>query len=365
MAKTLTTSWQNIASWSTYDSGYGLFFYVDARYTSQSISNNTTTVETRLTCVHNTGATYSLDYHTFECTYAPTVNYHGRWTYESETITSGSSTVSHNSDGTKSVWIQGRVYDSAWGWNAYFGDSVILPTIPRYATCNQSLSSKTLDEISMNWSSDSTCDYVWYSLNNGSWTAVGSVNASSGSYTISGLSPNTAYSIKTRVRRKDSQLTTDSSALSVTTYNYAILLTAPDFNDEDNPTVTYSNDMGDNLTSLQICIASSDTQTIYVPYRDISKTGTSYTFNLTESERDTLLDACVNDTMRVKYVLKTNYNSNNNYSALEKTFTSTGGKVRLNVNGVWKKGTPYINVNGTWKKGKAYLNVGGTWKKGK
>ena len=38
--------------------------------------------------------------------------------------------------------------------------------------------------------------------------------------------------------------------------------------------------------------------------------------------------------------------------------------IRINVNGTWKAGTPYINVNGTWKKGTAYINVNGTWKKG-
>ncbi len=38
--------------------------------------------------------------------------------------------------------------------------------------------------------------------------------------------------------------------------------------------------------------------------------------------------------------------------------------IRINVNGTWKTGTPYVNVNGTWKKGTAYINVNGTWKKG-
>ena len=130
MAKTLTTSWQNIASYTVYPSGYTLTFYVDARYTSQSIANNTTTIETRLRSVAS-GSPWSSDYHTFECSYANTVSNHARWTYGTETITSGGDTIQHNNDGTKSVWIQGRVYDSAWGWNQYFGDTCILPTIAR------------------------------------------------------------------------------------------------------------------------------------------------------------------------------------------------------------------------------------------
>lgn len=38
--------------------------------------------------------------------------------------------------------------------------------------------------------------------------------------------------------------------------------------------------------------------------------------------------------------------------------------LRLGVNGVWKKATPYLGVNGVWKKCKAYLGVNNSWKKG-
>ena len=90
-----------------------------------------------------------------------------------------------------------------------------------YKVPTQSLSSKTETSITMAWSIDSTADYIWYSKDNGSnWTAVGSVNATSGSYTISGLTANTAYNIKTRVRRKAPQTTYDTAASSQTTYNY-------------------------------------------------------------------------------------------------------------------------------------------------
>ena len=90
-----------------------------------------------------------------------------------------------------------------------------------YKAPTQSLSSKTETSITMNWNIDSTADYIWYSKDNGNnWTAVGSVNATSGSYTISGLTANTAYNIKTRVRRKASQTTYDTAASSQTTYNY-------------------------------------------------------------------------------------------------------------------------------------------------
>lgn len=151
-------------------------------------------------------------------------------TYNSYTVLfSKTLTITHNANGAKSInvtaYINHATFDS--GTNGF---SVALTTIPRYATANQSLASKTETSIQINWSSDSTIDYVWYSINNGStWTALDSVNASSGSYTISGLTANTTYNIKTRVRRKDSQLTTDSSALSVATYNYPYANSMPNF----------------------------------------------------------------------------------------------------------------------------------------
>lgn len=121
--------------------------------------------------------------------------------------------VNHNADGTATFTWQG----SGAGLNTAVS-TYTLPTIPRYATCSQSLSAKSEDVIKMSWSSDSTIDYVWYSKDGGSnWVGVGNPNATSGSYTISGLSPSTSYNIKTRVRRADSQLTTDSSALTVST----------------------------------------------------------------------------------------------------------------------------------------------------
>ena len=90
-----------------------------------------------------------------------------------------------------------------------------------YKVPSQSLKSKTETSITMNWSCDSTANYIWYSKDNGAnWTAVGSVNATSGSYTISGLSANTSYNIKTRVRRSATNTTYDTTASSQTTYNY-------------------------------------------------------------------------------------------------------------------------------------------------
>ena len=153
--------------------------------------------------------------------------------------------VAHNADGSKSITISGSCTGpsgtSMSGYTASGSGTAVLDKIPRYATVTQSNTEKTETTITIRWTSDSTIDYVWYKIGSGSWTAVGSTNASSGTYTISGRAANTAYTIYTRVRRKDSQLTTDSSALSVTTYAYPYCTTAPNFVIGNSVTLSFYN----------------------------------------------------------------------------------------------------------------------------
>ena len=96
---------------------------------------------------------------------------------------------------------------------------------------------------------------------------------------------------------------------------------APNFNDESNPTITYSNPAGNSVSSLQACISLTGA-IANVPYRDISKTGTSYTFNLTETERNTLRNSIPNATSRnVTFFVKTVIAGTTYYSTLVRTFS--------------------------------------------
>jgi hypothetical protein len=95
---------------------------------------------------------------------------------------------------------------------------------------------------------------------------------------------------------------------------------APNFNDEENPTITYSNPAGNAVNSLEACI--SWTGNADIAYRDISKTGSSYTFNLTEAERKKLRQAAASsNTLSVKFFVTTTIGDNTYYSALTKTLT--------------------------------------------
>lgn len=110
-----------------------------------------------------------------------------------------------------------------------------------------------------------------------------------------------------------------------------------DFNDEGNPTITYQNSAGTAVESLQACISLTGSNPD-VAYRDISKTGTSYTFELTEAERNTLRSATPNsNTLTVYFYVKTVIAGNTYYSNKSATMsivnanpTITGASYRDN-----------------------------------
>lgn len=120
---------------------------------------------------------------------------------------------------------------------------------------------------------------------------------------------------------------TGSGSWSLPTIARAATITsAPNFNDTANPTIQYSNPAGNNVTTLQACIASTDAQTIYVPYRDISKTGSSYTFNLTDAERNALRAATPNsNTLNLKFYILTVIGGTTLYNSVQKTMTIVDG----------------------------------------
>lgn len=134
-------------------------------------------------------------------------------------------------------------------------------------------------------------------------------------------SKNVAMSISAALY-STSQNCTGSKTFTLNKINrYAAITDAPDFNDTDNPTITYNNYAGELVDTLQACI-SLDGSTDNIAYRDINKLGESYTFELTDSERETLLNATPNsNTLPVYFIIKTVISGNTFYSTLQKTMT--------------------------------------------
>lgn len=102
----------------------------------------------------------------------------------------------------------------------------------------------------------------------------------------------------------------------------ASILTAPNFNDEENPTVTYSNPAGNSVTSLEICMSADDGVSVLIGYKTLTKTSSSYTFSLTSTERGYLRSACAtSNSCIISFIIRTYIGGSYYYSKLNKTLS--------------------------------------------
>lgn len=141
---------------------------------------------------------------------------------------------------------------------------------------------------------------------------------------------------------------------------HASITAAPNFNDEENPTINYSNPAGNAITKLRACIANSDGTVVYVPYRDIPKDGSSYTFELTEKEREALRNSTLtSNTQTVKFYVYSVINGIGNSSTLDKTLTIINAMPELTVSAKDTGGysVPLTGNENKIIKGFNYVNV--------
>lgn len=152
-----------------------------------------------------------------------------------------------------------------------------------YSIPTQSLKSKTETSITMNWNIDSTANHIWYTTNGNSssptWVDAGNVNATSGSYTITGLTAGQTYNIRTRIRRSGSNTyyANGTNNLAVTTHPYPSIVengvSKTDLKIGQSQTVTLNNPLSRNVTVYMKQNNTSGT-TLYSG----TTTGTSLTF---------------------------------------------------------------------------------------
>lgn len=205
---TVKTYWSTSNRAATFDT-------VSARNASITINGTTTSISKRFTC--------------------------NPWPSDAKYLiqTVSNFRVNHSADGTKSIVISARANGTAGTYGpsnstSSSGDctasaTITLDTIPRGANVSQTLGSKTETTATINWSADAVVDKLWYSIDNGgTYTEITIADSISGSYTVTGLSAGTTYNVKTKTRRKDTQVSSESSALSVKTYSWPNGSTMPD-----------------------------------------------------------------------------------------------------------------------------------------
>lgn len=102
----------------------------------------------------------------------------------------------------------------------------------------------------------------------------------------------------------------------------ANITSANNFNDEENPTIGYSNPAGSSVTSLEACISLTGA-TDDISYRAIPKGENSYTFALTDEERNTLRNATLNgsNSRTVIFYIRTKIGGSTFYDTASRMFT--------------------------------------------
>lgn len=221
---TLTQNWQIIDTYR-FEPGTGFIaeFYIEGKYSTQSLENNTTTTQFRLRSKTIVGSGSGNNYN-FRLDYANAVSGSGLWTVKNEVIVSSEATITHNEDGTKTTGVTADIFVEGLGLNASLQGGVILPTISRYA----------------------------------------------------------------------------------------IITDAPNFNDEENPTITFTNTGLYNVRPVLYAIYN-DERVIISTGQTLQNGETSYTFDLdeyafqsqTQTQRDKLRELCTGQSIIIIYAVQT------------------------------------------------------------
>ena len=182
------------------------------------------------------------------------------------TVASNSKRIYHNSDGSKSINFSFSVWDNVSAnylpGSASNSGSMNLTTIPRYANITYfNVSQRDETSVQFNWGADAVCDWAWYSVDGGSnWYNLPSNNI------VSGLSAGTTYNFKLKIRRTDSQLTTESGIVQKSTYPYPFLEYAYPFTIGQNINIYLFNPLN---RTINIYILGNDNSVICTATRNI------------------------------------------------------------------------------------------------
>jgi hypothetical protein len=349
-------------------------FTLNVTETSVSTANNKSTVSWSLVLSPiQTGWNWNYS-STVPVSYKVTINgaeytgnimsYDGRSTV---TIRSGTQDVTHNNDGTKTINFSFGVWDnisaSYLPGSANGNGSLVLTKIARYLdSISISSNGSDLNSIGVKWTCSPARDSTQYSLNNGAWTNAGGTVASdnkSGTFTISGLAPNTSYSVKIRLRRTDSGLWSESNAINISTKDIGKITSAPNINFGDTARITKTNPSGkQNNVRVETL---NPTTTIATR----TQTSNDMTITFTDAEWDAFYKKLGNNnSITIRYVVDTvGTSAYHNY--VDRTLTLKGNQktIKNKINGSWKRGKLWIKVGGTWKRAVIWVKINGTWRR--
>lgn len=205
--------------------------------------------------------------------------------------TSGTITVAHGSDGKKSIAVgfSTRVYYST---AQEYGGSMTLTNIDRTApTVTLATSNITASSVKITVTASTTANRWWYSTNGGSsWVEFNSTDGTSKEYTITGLTPNTSYSIQVCARKKTNDVDGYSSKTSVKTLGGSVISSVSAFT-ADAATAKITMSVTVYNTSYTHTLVIKNGSTTVLTITGLSLSNGSNTITLTAAQRSTVLAA--------------------------------------------------------------------------
>lgn len=263
-----------------------------------NVAANTSTLSWTLTSAGGSAVYYTVDTTTVTIN-GTTVYEKARTNWEDRVFpaakgsVSGTITVAHNSDGTKTVDVgfSTRVY--IFGPQEY-GGTMTLTNIDRTApTVSCSVSGITAYGFKISASSSATADIWQYSTNGGtSWTQFSTTAGTSASITLSSLSPNTSYSVRVKARKKTNQVYGTSGTSTVKTLGGGVINSCPTIT-ADTATVSFKPNVTvyDASYSYYLSICNGSTEYLALGARTWTVGTADRTITLTQTERADLLEA--------------------------------------------------------------------------
>lgn len=208
---------------------------------------------------------------------------------------SGSIDVEHNSDGSKSITIgfSTRVYYTT---PKEYGGTLSLTNIDRSSpSISISTSSVTASSVYLSATSSTTCDIWDYTTDNwATYSQYATGGRTSANITITGLSPNTNYTIAVRARKQSNQVVGYSGTQGIKTLGGSVISSVNDIvADVSTVSITLKATVYDSSYTHTVKILNGSTTLVTISGISLSS-GVSETINLSSAQRTTLLNAMPN-----------------------------------------------------------------------
>ena len=265
--------------------------------------------------------------------------------------------IEHDADGTKTLSVSGSWNtDTSRIGSGSCSASLELTKIARYSEINSfSVQSMGLNTAVLQYSVSRPAN-IYCSVDGMAWGNPVVYNTTSGTFTISGLSPNANHSFVILVRAVDSGLDRISSTMFGNTLDIARISSLPNFEHGSSPTVNITNPA--SISDLSLVMSIGNTQILS---RTVKAGSNTLTFS--DTELDNLYKKYGSgNSLTATFVL-----SGSGYTDTKTcTVTLKGNQktIYANVSNAWRRGKLWTNISGTWKRAILWINVSGTWRRG-